>query len=317
MPYTDSITGSDALALIPEEVASEIISGIEVTSAVMQLMRRARMTRAQQRLPVLSALPTAYFVASGGGLKQTTKLAWANKYLVAEEIAVIVPIPEAYLDDSEFDIWGEVKPKIAEAFAVAIDAAVLFGTDKPDTWGKDVYQHAIDAGNAVVRGAVSGQDVAGDVSDAMALAENDGFDVNGHVARRSMRSTFRNLRDDNGQPIFSAGIPNKEPATLWGEPLRYISNAAWDTGNASLMTGDWNQGIFATRQDITYKMLTEASIHDAEGNLVYNFAQQDMVGLRCVGRFAYQVANAINREGVYSGQSPFAVVHPTGWTTEV
>jgi HK97 family phage major capsid protein len=280
----------------------------------MRLMRRARMSRAQQRLPVLSALPTAYFVAGGGGLKQTTKMSWANKYLVAEEIAVIVPIPEAYLDDSEFDIWGEVKPKIAEAFAVAIDAAVLFGTNKPDTWGDDVYTHAITAGNAVVRGAVSGQDVAGDVSDVMALVENDGFDVNGHVARRSMRATFRNLRDDNGQPIFSAGIPNKEPATLWGEPLQYISNAAWDTVNASLMTGDWNQAIFATRQDITYKMLTEASIHDDEGALVYNFAQQDMVGLRCVGRFAYQVANSVNREGTYSGQSPFGVLHPTTWT---
>jgi HK97 family phage major capsid protein len=59
----------------------------------------------------------------------------------------------------------------------------------------------------------------------MALVENDGFDVNGHAARRAMRATFRNLRDDNGQPIFAPGIPNKEPATLWGEPLNYVSNA--------------------------------------------------------------------------------------------
>lgn len=314
MPYTDAITNSDASALIPEEVASSIIQSVEITSAAMRLMRKARMSRAQQRLPVLSALPTAYFVASGGGLKQTSKAAWANKYLVAEEIAVIVPIPEAYLDDAEFDIWGEIKPKIAEAFAVAIDGATLFGINKPDTWGLDVYHHAVAAGNAVVRGAVGGQDVAGDVSDVMALVENDGFDVNGHAARRAMRATFRNLRDDNNQPIFAPGIPNKEPATLWGEQLDYVSNAAWDTVNASLMTGDWNQAIFATRQDITYKMLTEASIHDDEGALVYNFAQQDMVGLRCVGRFAYQVANAVNREGVYSGQSPFGVLHPVGWS---
>lgn len=314
MAFNDSMSSTDVGPLIPEEVATQIISGIEITSAAMRLMRKARMTRAQQRMPVLSALPTAYFVTGGGGLKQTTKMAWDNKHLVAEEIAVIVPIPEAYLDDAEFDIWGEVKPKIAEAFAVAIDAAVFFGTGKPSTWGTDAYTHAVTAGNAVVRGAVGGQDVAGDVSDVMALVENDGFDINGHVARRSMRATFRNLRDDNGQPIFTPAIPDASPATLWGEPLQYISNAAWDTVNASLLTGDWNQAIFATRQDITYKMLTEASIHDDEGNLIYNFAQQDMVGLRCVGRFAYQVANAINREGSYAGQSPFGVLHPTGWT---
>lgn len=317
MPYNSAMTSDDVSALIPEEVASNIISGIRNTSAAMQLMRKARMSRAQSRLAVISALPTAYFVASGGGLKQTSKVSWANKYLVAEEIAVIVPIPEAYIDDSEFDIWGEVRPLIEEAFAVAIDAAVLFGTNKPDTWGKDVYQHAVDAGNAVVRAAINGQDVAGDVSDAMALVENDGFDVNGHVARRSLRSSFRNLRDDNGQPIFTSGIPNKEPATLWGEPLRYVSNASFDTGNASLLTGDWNQAIFATRQDISFKILDQASIHDDTGALVYNFAQQDMLGLRCVGRFAYQVVNTANREGTYSGQSPFAVLHPAGWTTEV
>lgn len=313
-PYDDSITDSDVSALIPETTANEIISGVEIKSAAMQLMRKVRMSRRQHRMPVLSALATAYFVASGGGLKQTTKLAWANKWLNAEEIAVIVPIPESYIDDSEFPIWGQVKPKIIEAFAVALDGAVLFGIDKPTNWGTDVYHHAIAAGNAIVRGAVGGQDVAGDVSDVMALVENDGFDITGHAAKRSMRAAFRNLRDDNGQPIFASGIPNKEPATLWGEPLNYISNAAWDAVNASLLTGDWSNAILATRQDIDWKILEESAIFNDQGELIYNFAQQDMVGLRCTARYAYEVVNAINREGVYSGQSPFGVLHPTSWT---
>jgi HK97 family phage major capsid protein len=271
------------------------------------------MTKAQQRMPVMSALPTAYFVNSEGGLKQTSKAAWSNKYLIAEEIAVIVPVPEAFLDDADFDIFGEIKPKIAEAFALKIDGATLFGIDRPSTWGTDIYTHAQTAGNSVVRGAVVGQDVAGDVSDLMGLVENDGFDVNGHVAKKSLRSVLRNLRDANGNPIFTPGLTSKDPATLWGEPLQYVSNAVWDATNALLLTGDWSQAIIATRQDITYKVLDQAVIHDEAGNVIYNFAQQDMVGLRCVGRFAYQVANAVNREGVYSAQSPFGVLHPTGW----
>lgn len=314
MSFNDSMTSTDVGPLIPEEVSGEILQNVALTSAAMRLMRPARMTRAQTRMPALSALPTAYFVAGGGGLKKTTKLAWANKYLVAEEIAVIVPIPEAFIEDAEYDIWGEVKPKIAEAFAIAIDGAVLFGINKPDTWGTDVYTHAQTAGNSIVRGAVGGQDVAGDISDLMSLVENDGFDVNGFAARRTLRGILRNLRDDNGQPIFTPGIPNKEGATLWGEPLNYVSNAAWNTDDALALTGDWNQAIFATRQDISYKVLDQASIHDEDGALVYNFAQQDMLGLRCVGRFAYQVVNTINREGTYSGQSPFGVLHPTSWT---
>lgn len=314
MSFDDSMNASDVSALIPETVASEIISGIPITSAAMSLMRKARMTRKQHRMPVLSALADAYFVQSGGGLKQTTKLAWANKFLTAEEIAVIVPIPEEYLDDAEFPIWDQVKPRISEAFAVTIDAATLFGVNKPASWGLDVYHHAVAAGNEITRGAVALQDVAGDISDAMGLVENDGFDVNGHAARRAMRATFRNLRSTDGTPIFAPGIPNKEPASLWGEPLHYISNAAWQSALASLLTGDWNQAIFATRQDINFKVLTEATILDDQGNVVYNFAQQDMVGLRVTGRFAYQVVNAINREGTYADQSPFAVLHPAGFT---
>ena len=47
------------------------------------------LSRNTVRMPVLSALPSAYFVAGDTGLKQTTEAAWANKFLYVEEIATI------------------------------------------------------------------------------------------------------------------------------------------------------------------------------------------------------------------------------------
>ena len=90
------IDRSGAEALIPEEASREIIQGVPKYSAIMQLATKApNMSRKQRRVPVLSTLPTAYFVDGDTGLKQTSEQAWANKYFNAEELAVIIPIPEA------------------------------------------------------------------------------------------------------------------------------------------------------------------------------------------------------------------------------
>ena len=96
------IDRSGAEALIPEDRAKEIIQGAIEQSAVLSVGRRlSDMTTAQNKLPVLDSLPIAYFVNGDTGAKKTTKQAWDKKVIYAEEIAVIVPIPEAVLDDAD------------------------------------------------------------------------------------------------------------------------------------------------------------------------------------------------------------------------
>lgn len=120
------IDRSGAESLIPTQESNEIIQGTIAQSAVLSRGRKlANMTSKQYKMPVLDMLPIAYFVNGDSGQKQTTKQAWDKKFITAEEIAVIVPIPEAVLDDSEYDIWAEVKPRVTEAFGRVIDGACL------------------------------------------------------------------------------------------------------------------------------------------------------------------------------------------------
>src|SRR5688500_16528119 len=99
MPYNNIVSRAEGQALIPEAVSDAILTNLASQSAALNLFRRIPMSTAQTRMPVLSALPTAYFVSGDTGLKQSTEVNWASKYLNVEELAAIVPIPENVLDD--------------------------------------------------------------------------------------------------------------------------------------------------------------------------------------------------------------------------
>lgn len=126
MPYNNVISRTDAAALIPTEVSAEIVKSLPASNPLLTMARRLpNMSKGTRTMPVMSALATAYFVNGDTGLKQTSEVNWTGVNIHAEELAAIVPIPEAVLDDADYDIWGEVRPAIEEALGVAIAQAAI------------------------------------------------------------------------------------------------------------------------------------------------------------------------------------------------
>jgi HK97 family phage major capsid protein len=308
MPYNNIISRTDAEALIPEDVSTEVLAGAAEQSAALSLFRTKNMSRKTQRLPVKAALATAYFVNGDTGLKQTTESNWANKYLEAEPIAAIVPIPEDVLEDAEYDVWTEIRADLEEAVGRALDAAIFFGTNKPASWPDAIVPAAVAAGNVVARGtnAAAAGGFVGDLGDLFATVESDGYDVNGLVAARSVKGRLRQARDTTGQRLSEV-----TPTAVDGVEVEYPLRGLWPTGlsAAELIAGDFTQGLIGIRKDLTYKVLTEAVIQDNTGTIIYNLPQQDMVALRVVARFAFQVPNPINRDQPTEGSRyPFGVL---------
>ena len=98
---------------------------------------------------------------------------------------------------------------------------------------------------------------------------------------------------------------------LDGAPVEFPRNGAMIPADALMFTGDWTQLVYSIRQDITYKVLTEAVIQDGNGAIVYNLAQQDMVALRAVMRLGWQLPNPINRVNTTAAtRYPFSVYVP-------
>ena len=305
------ITRTGAEALVPVQESSKIIQGITEDSAVLKLAKRLPdMTSKTLKMPVLSSLPYAYFVDGDTGMKQTTKVDWSNKSIVAEEIAVIVPVADALLDDAGYDLWSQIRPLVVQAFGQVIDNAILYGTNKPASWLDGIVTTATSKGNAVTATSDGFKDIMG-AGGLISLVEEDGFMVNGYMGSLQSRAHLRGITDQHGQPLFRNGMTGGTTYTLDGQPIVFPRNGSMNADSPLLIAGDWNQLVYAMRQDMTVTKSNQAVITDSTGKVVYNLYQQDMTALRFVMRLGWQLPNPINALGA-ENPFPFAVLNAAG-----
>ena len=317
MPYNSLITEADLSAAINRpEYSGEIYQAAIANSAVMSMAQRApNMGAGVRKISVMDTLPLAYFVGSTQGVpdkKQTTEMSWKGKDLTAEEIAVIVPIPEATLADASIDLAAQILPRIGEAMGRTLDAAVLAGTNLPATWmttTAGVSQSVITACLATGNYVTDTGDVYADVLGAdgvFSLVEQDGFMVNGSLMAPSFMGRMRGTVGTDGHPIFVRALDGSY--SLAGERVMIQRNGA-SSPVVPLISGDWSQIIWAVRQDVTVKLLTEGVIQDNLGAITHNLAQQDMVALRVVFRVAVQIANPVTNDNTTEAtRYPFAIL---------
>lgn len=310
MPYDSLISRTDVQAMIPEQVSQAMLAEIQNVSAAMQLFARIAMPTNQTRFPVISALPTAYFVSGDTGLKQTTEMAWANKYINVEEIAAIVVVPDAVIADAQFDMWGQVRPRLVEAITRLLDAAIFFGTSAPASWPTNVAAAAVAAGNVVARGANTAAEggIAEDINGLLATLEADGYMPTGFAGNPLFKQYLRGARDTSGQRLLDVGGQVNE---LYGLPVVYPMPGQWPTGTnaAELFAMQRENFLLGVRQDFTFTLNNTGVVTDDASGITYNLFQQDLTALRVVFRAGWQVSNPINYQQTTEGSRyPAAVL---------
>jgi len=302
MPSPTGITKTEAGALLEEQVVKEIFDGAQKESKALSLFRRLpNMSSDKTKLRVSDALPVAYFVdeTTNNGRKNITKSAWKNVYLTAEEIAVIIPIKENLLKDVSVDLWSEIKPQLITEIARTIDAAIFRGEGAPTSWGAGIIPQIITKGKSVTETG----NLYSDINDTMTAVEESGYNVTALLGGVGLKGKFRMMTDTTGQPLNTTEIGSLR--------REYLDNGAWDKDEATLIAGDFSQAVYAIRQDVDYKILTEAIIQDpSDGSILYNLAQEDMVALRVTFRMGYAIPNPVNTLDQTSTRYPFAALVP-------
>lgn len=303
---TSIIARTGAEALIRDQLVNTIQQDVPKSSIVMQLATRlANMTSNQTKIPVLSMLPLAYWVNGDTGMKQTSKQEWKNVTMTAAELAVIVPIPEAVLADSSFDIMGEVQPRVREAMAAKVDSALLFGNDRPTEWTTDILTQAV--ANKVT-GPIDYTKLLGD-GGMFAKVEEGGFGVDAVVGALSTKAQLRGLLDKNGRPLFRSDMQGATNYALDGAPLYFPENGSFDSSKALMIAGNFKKIVYSIRQDVTVKILDQGVIQDPSTQaIVYNLAQQDMIALRVVMRMGWALPNPSTRLNTDGSKVPFSYI---------
>jgi HK97 family phage major capsid protein len=301
------ISRSEVSTLIQEEYGNDLLQAAIGASAALQLFRTVDMGTKTRNLPVVATLPEADFVGESAtensGVKPTSQMTWGNKQLVAEEIAVIIPVHENVVDDATEDILEQIAQQGGAAIGRKLDGAVMFGVDKPASWvSNDLLAAAVAASQTVTLGDVEdGNDLGGAIYQAAELVDTAGFDPSGLAAPRGLRFRLPNIRNIDGTPIWAPGADGTLD-NVAGLTAAYVPGRVWDRDEAEAFVLDRDSVIIGVRQDVTVKFLTEATV----GGI--NLAERDMVALRFKARFAYVLGNISTSEG--DAQVPVAAVLP-------
>lgn len=317
--------------VLPVEYGREIIRGLLGRSKALELGRRLPDMRGKTyKINVNANLPVAGWVkntqspANSEGSEINRKpvgyYAFEGVDITAEELAVIVPISENTLADVEdfgIELASELEEQVVGAFQEAIDSAVFFGVGSPWTGYSGLVAGATSASAIVSWNGQSGQSFYDAINDAMTLVEKSGYLPNAILGGPSLNSAFRGS-------ITSLGINVTDQGEI-GRLARHVDlTGGFNESSAFAVVGDFRYLVYAFREEMAMKLLTEATIQDpSTGSTLYNLAQQDMVALRFTMRLGFALPNPVNRvsgvvssDGQYikkgSSAYPFAIITKSG-----
>ncbi|MCY7988563.1 phage major capsid protein [Bacillus spizizenii] len=263
---------------VPTEQGTLVLKEFMTQSAVTKLAKYEEMTKPEKEFTYLASGPGAYWVGEGDRI-QTSKAQWLTAKMISKKLGVIIPVSKEFLRYTIADFFTQMRPAIAEAFAIKFDQAALFGVDSPFGQGVSVFEKIKESGNTVALNSLG--NLYDELNGVMALVEDADKDVNGFTTTRRFRQKLRGTKDGNGLPIFNDATGGATQQAL-GLPIGYVDSKSWDYEKAALLAADWNYTRYGIPQGMEYKISEDATlttIVDADGNPI-NLYERDMVALR-------------------------------------
>jgi HK97 family phage major capsid protein len=257
---TASTKLSDFSGFLNREQSEAIITTAYQSSVVQQLSRKVPLGFAGKSIPVVTGKVTAGWVAEGAQ-KPASSGTMALKNMDPKKLAAIAVVSAEVVRANPGGYMDVLRPQIAEAFAIAFDAAALHGTSSP-------FSTNIDTGSSTQEftGTTPAfTAVYDDLNAGLRTLVNAGKKPNGWAFDSRMEPEFNAAKDTAGRPLFldatytdEAGLIQK--GKLLGRQAFLGDGVYAATPKIYGYLGDWSQTAWGAVGEISYSVSTEATV---------------------------------------------------------
>jgi len=287
---TAATTTSDFSGFLTRDQSEAIFNQAAQQSVMQRLARRVPLGINGQSIPVVTGKVTAGWVAEGAA-KPSSKGSVALKTMDPKKLAAIAVVSAEVVRANPAGYMDLLRPQIAEAFAVAFDAAAFHGTSSPFSTNLDTGSSTQEfTGTTPAFTAVYD-----DLNAGFATLVNAGKKVTGWAFDSRMEPVFNGAKDTSGRPLWidSPTVDQAGPireGRLFGRPAYTGDGIYAATPKIYGYAGDFSQVAWGAVGGISYKVSTEASV-TINGTLVSLF-ENNLVAILAEAEYGFLVNDA-------------------------
>lgn len=250
--------------LAPMEYVREIIKGVTEMSPVRSLARVRQTGMKALEIPKRTGQFAAQWVSEQGSRSETTGLTYGLEEIPTHEFYALIDISNQMLEDSLFDMQGEISMESSEQFSVAEGTAFVTGNGvgKPHGFMADSNVATVNSGAATT--------VTADGLMTLKHSIKTGYTSNAtFTLNRTTLGSIRKLKDGNGQYLWMPGIAQGKPNTIDGDPYVEVPDMPSEgAGLKPVAYGDFRRG-YTWVDRIQMEMLRDPYTQATSGNVRY------------------------------------------------
>ena len=265
MAITAATNTSDFDGFLTPAESAPIFDDARRQSAFQQLIPQVPLGINGQKVPVVTTKPTANWVGEGDR-KPATSMGMDLLFIEPKKLAAIAVLSSEVVRANPGNINGQLRPYLAEAFAIAFDLAVGYDVGGDGT-GTSPFSNPLNATTKSVTigtAAQSAGGIYGDFVAGMSLLVQDGKRLTGFALDDDLEPTLWGAVDSTGRPLYTE-LPTDATSQTLARPGRLLNRPSFmgegvGNGTTRAFGGDFRKAAWGVVGGISYRVSTEATV---------------------------------------------------------